>query len=381
MRVLHVISGLDARAGGPVVTLAGLVQGQVRAGMDVSIFSTGQEGADPAAAEQFRSCGARVEQVGPSKTPLQWHPKLKETVLECVRHADIVHIHSIWEEAQHQAARAAARKKVPYLMRPCGMLAPWSLAKGNFKKKLYLALRLRRNLNRAAALHFDSQMEQELVSGLKLQAPAIVEPNGIRLDEFSTLPPRGTFRGRYPQIGRRPLISFLGRVHPGKGVEYLLPAFARLKGDAMLVIGGPDSDGFLGKMQARAADLGIANKVIFTGMLHGAQRVEMLVDSDLFCLPSEHENFGVAIIEALAAGVPAIISPEVGIPKQITAAGVGAAVATDPVTLSTELERWLADPELRRAAAEKARAFVWQNYDWQQIAVRWMGHYQKLIGG
>lgn len=381
MRVLHVISGLDARAGGPVVTLAGLVQGQVRAGMEVSIFSSWQEGADPAAAQEFRSCGAQVEQVGPAKTALQWHPKLRQTVSECVGRADIVHIHGLWEEAQHQAARAAARKNIPYLIRPCGMLAPWSLAKGTLKKQLYLALRLRRTLNRAAALHFDSEMEQELAAGLKLQAPGIVEPNGVRLDEFSTLPPRGAFRGRYPQTGRRPLISFLGRIHPGKGVEYLLPAFARLTGDAMLVIGGPDSEGFLGKMQARAAELGIANRVIFTGALRGAQRVEMLVDSDLFCLPSEHENFGVAIIEALAAGVPAIISPEVGIHKQITRAGVGAAVATDPITLSAELERWLANTELRRVAAEKARPFVWRNYDWQQIAVRWLGHYQKLTGG
>src|SRR5688572_23118397 len=180
MRVLHVISNLDARGGGPAVALAGLAAAQVAAGLDVSIVATFRAGDDVTVADTLRGAGATVNMVGPASGPLARHPDLVPALEKAVASADVVHVHALWEEVQHQAARVARRQRKPYIIRPCGMLDPWSLSQSRLKKRLYMVLRLRRNLNRAAALHFTSDTERDLTAPLKLTSSAIVEPNGVR---------------------------------------------------------------------------------------------------------------------------------------------------------------------------------------------------------
>src|SRR5207253_7680037 len=131
--------------------------------------------------------------------------------------ADVVHIHGLWEEIQHQAARSSRQSGVPYVFRPCGMLDPWALSQGRWRKRLFMALRLRPDLNSAEALHFTSELERDLTGPLGLRSKPIVEPNGIRVEEFEDLPPAGQFRERYPPLRDRPLLLFLGRVHLKKG--------------------------------------------------------------------------------------------------------------------------------------------------------------------
>ena len=214
---------------------------------------------------------------------------------------------------------------------------------------------------------------------LKLSPPPIVEPNGVHLDEFDVLPARGAFRSTYPQIGNAPLIVFLSRVHHKKGLDLLVPAFAKLpQKDAMLVIAGPDSDGYSEQVRKMIAEHNIVERVIFTGMLYGQDRVAALADADLFCLPSYQENFGIAVVEALAAGTPVVISDQVNLFNDVLAAGVGGVVPCKIEPLVDELNRWLSDADLRSRAAAAARPFVWQRYDWKQIAQRWAEHYKTL---
>jgi glycosyltransferase involved in cell wall biosynthesis len=382
MRVLHVISELDSRAGGPAVALKGLATAQAAAGLGVTVVSTFRDAERPPdTAAALTAAGVEVKLIGAAHGPLRRHADIIPTVDHAARDADIVHIHTLWEEVQHQAARAALRHRRPYLIRPCGMLTPWSLAQSKWRKRAYLVWRLRRTLARAAALHFTTRAEQEeTAEALRLPTASITEPNGVDLSEFVDLPSRGGFRSRYPAIGDRPLIAFLGRVHPGKGVEYLIPALARMKqADAMLLVIGPDSEGFQAQMQAEAQSLGVANRVVFAGMLRGPERVAALVDADLFSLPSDHENFGIAVVEALAAGKPVVISDRVGIAQEIRAAGVGAVVRREADELAAELSRWIGDPALRESAAARTRPFVWEQYDWAKIARRWADHYQRLL--
>src|ERR1043165_2615075 len=179
MRVLHVISSIDSRSGGPSTALRGLAEAQARAGLTVSVLATFTPGQQTDLADQLQSLGVHVQLIGPCHGPLVRHPDLKRAVQQAVAQSQVVHIHALWEEIQHQAARAAraARKqKIPYIIRPCGMLDPWSLAQSRLKKRLYLALRLRRDLNRAALLHFTSQTERDLVAPLRLIAPTIIQP-------------------------------------------------------------------------------------------------------------------------------------------------------------------------------------------------------------
>jgi len=379
MRILHLITSISPVIGGPAMAMRGLGRAQVSAGMDVTIVATWMDELSLKTAEEFRAAGMKVHLLGPAKGPLSAHPQLARTVQQAMEQAQVCHIHGLWENIQHFGARAAVARGVPYIIRPCGMLDPWSLRQSKWKKRLYMAWRLRRDLQQAAALHFTAAAERDLTQPLKLSAPAIVEPNGVDLKEFENLPPRGTFRARYPAIGDRPMVLFLSRVHPKKGLDLLVRALARSSHrEAMLVIAGPDWANHTAEIQQLVQSLGLSDRVIFTGMLHGCQRIEAMVDADLFALTSHSENFGVAVVEALAAGTPVVISDQVNIYQEIAAAGVGAAVSLDVPTITQTLDRWVGDAALRQSAAEKCRAFVWKHYDWNQIALRWADHYARL---
>jgi len=381
LRVLHVSAILDPAAGGVAVAVTALAEAQRRAaGLEVSVLATySKPEVEPA--ERLRAAGVPVTQVGPCRPPLWRHPDIVPTLMSLVPNADVVHIHAMWEEGQYQAGRVSRKLGVPYVITPHGMLDPWSLSQGALKKRLYLAIRLRRILNAAAAIHFTTATERDLVRPLNLKAPAIVEPNGVDLAEFENLPARGTFRARYAQLGVRPIVLFLGRLNYKKGFDLLIPAFARVasSSDAMLVIAGPEDAGYRATIDRYIDDARLPrDRVFFTGMLRGRERVEAFVDADLFVLPSYQENFGIAVIESLAAGTPVVISDQVNICNEIRAAGVGGVVPTQVEPLAHEVARWLGDEALRRRASAQAIPFVRAHYDWNEIAKRWAGHYETL---
>jgi len=381
MRVLHVISGLDAPVGGPAVALWGLSEAQARQGLDVSIAASWVPGTDLAVADRLGGRGVKVHTVGPCRDFLCWSAQIRPFLRKLVPQFDILHIHGVWEEIHHQACRAAQKSGVPYIIRPCGMLDEWSYGNRIWSKRVYMLVRMRRNLDRAAAMHYLSEAESDSVARLNLRPQAIVEPNGIDLAEFEQLPPRGTFRSKHPVLGERPYIVFLGRIHKGKGLELLIPAMARLqRRDVMAVVVGPDNEGYLSQMQQLARRKGVDDRILWTGLMRGADRLAALVDAELFCLPSFHENFGVAVIEALAAGLPAIVSDHVSACSHIRAGQVGGVARLDADDLARELDRWLADDRLRKGAAERARPFAFENFNWTRIAGRWTEHYRRLIG-
>lgn len=380
MKVLHVIWSLDPRNGGPPAALVGMAKAQADLGLEVSIIATWTWGENLAVIEQLNDYKVLVEPVGPCIGPLLRHPQLSEAMRKMVQAADIVHIHGLWEEINHQAARATQFLRRPYLVRPCGMLDPWSLSQSRLKKQLYMRWRLRKNLNRASAIHYTSQLEAESAQPLQIKAPSLVEPNGLDLTEFAQLPPTGTFRAKYPSLGQRPIVLFMSRLHRKKGLDLLIPAFAKANtGDAILIIAGPDEDGYQAEVETLVTQYKVSSKVMFCGALHGPDRVAALTDADLFVLPSYQENFGIVVVEALATNTPVIISDQVNICDQIKASKVGAVVPLNVEALANELTRWIHDGELRQEAAAGARPLVWAQYDWQHIAQRWAKHYSRLV--
>jgi len=380
MRVLHVISSVDARLGGPSLALGGLAVAQRNAGVDVGILTTYRDEEDTSVCDRLRAAGVAVRRVGPATGPLWRAAGLDEAAEEEVARADVVHVHALWEEAQHLAARACQRLGKPYVVRPCGMLDPWSLSQGKWKKRLYMLWRLRRNLNRAAGLHFTTTIERDLTGPLKLRAPAIVEPNGLDLAEYADLPPRGQWRSKWPAIGDRPVVLFMSRLHPKKGLDLLIPAFASIaQKDAVLVIAGPSEDGYGQTVRALAVTHGVADRVIFPGMLGGREKLAALVDADLFVLPSYQENFGNVVVEAMAAGTPVVVSDQVNLWPEVAEARAGGVVELDVPAIARETVKWLAD-DARRAAGLRGRAYALARYDWAAIARRWGDRYAALGG-
>lgn len=382
MKVLHVVGSFDPRFGGPSIALTRLGEAQARHGLEVTVVGSWVRGEDLQAQQRLRDAGVEVHAIGPCHWPLRQHHDLGPTLDGQVPLSDIVHIHALWEQVQHDAAVLSRRHDVPYIFRPCGMLDPWSLRQKWLKKKLYMMLRLRRDLNGAAALHYTSEVERDLAAPLGLRPPGLVVPNGVDLSEFHSLPSPGFLRNRFPQIGARQIVLFLSRIHPKKGLDILLPAFARSgTKDRALVITGPDQGGHEAEIRRLSHSLGLDQSVVFTGPLYGPERVAALVEADLFVLPSRQENFGIAVVEALAAGVPVLISDQVNIHREIQQAGVGGVVRLDVDELARELNRWLSDQSLRTQAAQRAGEFARENYDWAKIAQRWVGEYERLIAG
>jgi glycosyltransferase involved in cell wall biosynthesis len=213
---------------------------------------------------------------------------------------------------------------------------------------------------------------------LNLKPPAIVQTLGVELSDFENLPAKGAFRAKFGKLAGRKMIVFLGRLHPGKGMEYLIPALQHpaLHG-AVLVAVGPDSEGFRGVLEKAAERHGVMDRVVFTGLLRGKERIAALADADVFALPSEHENFGIVVVEALACGTPVVISDGVAIHDEITAAGVGSVVPVgDSQGLARELARWLDRPD--DGVADRARKSVWERFDNAAVGRRWVEHYAGL---
>lgn len=381
MRILHAIGGLADYSGGPSSALVGLALAQAAKGDAVSIITGHRHGDITSREPDLRAALIDVLRVPRRSLIAELFSRLPQAVGKKVLDAEVVHIHGVWEPFLLAIAHLAASKRIPVIIRTCGMLDEWALARKRTRKVLYLKIFLSRMLTKAAALHCTSRLEARSTARQFPRARIIIEPNGIALDEFQRLPPRGSFRNNY-SIGDAPLICFLGRVHPGKGVEYLLPAFAQLiHKDARLAIVGPDNGVFADQMKALARELGIASRVTFTGLLRGASRIVPLVDADLFALPSEHENFGVAVVEALAAGCPAIVSEDVGLADEIVAHEAGQATDRHPAQLAAALDEWLEDPARRGRASANARRLAISSYDWNGIATQWRTHYAALISG
>jgi glycosyltransferase involved in cell wall biosynthesis len=380
VRVVHVASSLDLRSGGPAVALAGLAIGQQRAGLQVSVVATFREGDDQRLDERLRREGVALTSIGPCTGRLARHTTLQSAVARCVKAADVVHIHALFEEVQYLAARLAWENQRPYVIRPCGMLDPWSLRRSWLIKRLYLAWRLHGMLRRATAIHYTTEFERRGAAALGLNAAVFVEPNGLDITEYQILPSGGSFRTHFDIPSDVPLIAFLGRVHPGKGVDHLVRALAHpLLTRARLAVVGPDSGGYLAAIKRLVDTHRVADRVVFTGLLSGDERLAALVDADLFSLPSDHENFGIAVAEAMAVGKPVIVSPEVGMADDVTAAGAGGVVHSDPEPLATELASWLENPSRRAEAGHRAREFALERYDWIEIGRRWRNHYQSWL--
>ena len=205
-----------------------------------------------------------------------------------------------------------------------------------------------RNIRRAAALHFTTAQEQELAAPYTFATPGLVVPLGIGVDEFGEMPEPGGFRRRHPEIGDKHIILFFGRVNFKKGLDILAKAFgavARQRQDVHLVIAGPDNEGWGAKVRTWLEEEGVGARTTFTGMVLGAEKLAVLRDASLFVLPSYSENFGLAVIEAMAAGLPVIISDQVNIWQEVQAGRAGRVIPCDAGALADQILDLLAHPE------------------------------------
>lgn len=373
MKIVHVIASLDpARGGVPAVAMR-LAAAQATLGHEVHVVAHDEVDAGP------RIQQALGDVPGLKRVRLHYLPLptgldrlfgrvTRRPLAQIVDGADAVHIHGVWEPILRQAALVCRTACVPYCVAPAGMLDTWSLAQKRWKKRLALALGYRRMLDGAAFIHVLNRDESEIMMPLRLKTSDRIIPNGVFLDEIA--PVQGLGQAPLDALlrGRR-YILFLSRLHYKKGLDVLADAFARIAPqwpDVDLVVAGPEG----GAGEAFRQSVGVAgleSRVHMVGGLYGPDKVSALRGAACFCLPSRQEGFSVAITEALACGVPVVISRQCHFPEVATE-GAGIVVDLDAAAVAEALSSVLDDPLGARRMGRAGRALVEQRFTWPVIA-------------
>ena len=388
MKVLHVIPGLAARMGGPAVFVVELSRALAAEGVETRIFSTDMARAAAArrhARVQSADLPAGAEELDvrlfPARQPyrLAFSPAFDRALSREVSSFDVVHIHSLFLFPQFAGFRRALRAGRPYVVSPHGALDPWLRKRGRLRKAVTDVIWQRRMLQDASALHLTSDEEERLVVDIAPAVPRVVIPNGIVWARYQALPNPQSFRREYLGAHDGPMILYLGRLSHKKGLDILIRAFALVSQEvpeARLVIAGPDDEELTPRLVALARSEGVSANVTWVGMLRGSDKFGALAAADVWALPSHTENFGIAVVEALAAGLPVVVSPAVNISPEIAASRAGSVCPQEPGTLGDELLRLLQNPSERARLGERAREFALQ-FDWAALAPRYVQMYAE----
>lgn len=386
MRILHILSYTTPEAGGSVLLGLDQTRRLAERGHDVAIYTTNRR--YPRGIEQVpldrpvQRNGVHLLYFPVEFPPMLVSRRLANALSQDIGSFDIVHCHGIYRFPQIAAGYFARRAGVPYIVRPHGSLDPFVYNQKERKmfKRLFERLFMYKYLNGAAALHFTDREEHERVKFLGLTSPPVIIPNGIDTGIYARDDLKGCFREEYG-LENRPIILHLGRLSKQKGLDLLVPAFARLRceqPDAVLVLAGPDNDGFKASLDRWIAAAGIGDSVRFTGMLRGDAKLAALIDADVFVAPSYFENFGTTVVEAMAAGTPVIVSDQVYIWRDIVEPGGGSVTPCDAEALAAALIDLLADDERRARMAERSVDIARTRFDWDTVIPRLEETYRGL---
>lgn len=376
MRLLHVAPTWwpALRYGGTIVSTRGLCRALARGGDEVRVLATSVDGAGDSPVPHGRAVDDGGAQVRYCRSRwlrrLYWSPSMRRALAAEAGHADLVHAHAVFLWPTWAAARAARRAGKPFVLSPRGMLVRSLIeARSRLAKRAWIALVERANLRAAAAIHATSEHEREALLDLGLgPLPRIaVIPNGVDLPQAGSPPP-----------GRRRVL-FLGRLSAEKRPELLLEALARVDA-ASLEIVGPDPAGLGRGLARRAAELGLAGRVVLGGPTDAAGVQAALARSDVLVLASRSENFGNVVVEAMAARRPVVVTPAVGAAALVRAAGAGHVADDDAASVAAAIARLLDHPGEAAAMGAAGGDFVARELSWDAVAARMRALYAELAG-
>jgi glycosyltransferase involved in cell wall biosynthesis len=374
-RVLHVVPALAARYGGPSTAALGMSRALRRAGVDVLVVATDADG--PARLPLPEGVAASYHDVPVTLfrryggEGFKWSRGLTPWLAAHVTGFDLVHVHAVFSHASWAACRAARRARVPFVVRPLGTLDAWSLARHRLRKRALFAMGLATDLRAASFMHYTSGGERQSSEAALPWLPAGgVIPLGI--DEACFDP------GADPVDP--PYVLMLSRLDPKKGIDVVIDAFHRLPPtcDAWrLVVAGTGSDAYTARLGAIAAAGRAAARISFPGWMDGADRLRGIRGASLVALASEQENFGLAVVEGLAAGVPAVVTPGVDLAADIASAGAGWTADRTATSLAAVFNEAMGNAVERRQRGVAARAFA-ERFRWEAVARQLRDLYDRI---
>ena len=364
MKIVHVVPNIDLDSGGPSYSVTRLCEGLHNLTPQVRLFTT-------TTGLPTVQCAAPVQAfpiIGTRK--IAFSPKLKAGLKSAgLARADILHSHGLWMLPNIYPAAARQRSACKLLLSPRGMLAPWSLQRSRFKKRVASLLGQSTMLAQVDCFHATAESEYEDIRRLGFRQPISVIPNGV------DMPAENSSGSAQKQV------LFLSRIHPKKGIETLLSAWNRVQdvaSDWQLAICGPGEAEYLSRICQQIEQT--QGQVRYVPPVFGQDKSELFYQSSLFVLPTKSENFGIVVAEALAHAVPAIVTQ--GAPWQgLEFHRCGWWIEDSVEVLEHSLRQAMALPASQRAAMGQAgRQWMQHEFSWDGVADKMLQTYQWLHG-
>lgn len=390
LRVLQIVPSLSLVYGGPSQMVLGLSKGLAAQGAEVTILTTDANG-DVGQAPLDVPINQPVYQNGYQIRYFHCSPfrrykfsiNLLKWLSQNAHNYDLAHIHALFSPVSSFAAAIARSKHLPYILRPLGTLDPADLRKKKQLKQIYAALLERPNLAGAAAVHFTSDQEAKTSQRFGVATRDWVIPLGVELPSAEAMP-QTELRQRLGITDQHPIVLFMSRIDPKKGLNLLLPALEQLQTEGVpfhlvLAGGNPQDPQYETQIRERIQTSALANRTTLTGFVSGVFKTQLLQAADLFVLPSYYENFGIAVAEAMTVGVPVVISDQVHIWQEIERAEAGWICSCDVTSVTKKLRQALHSTEARQQRGANAQTYALQHYSWDAIAQQVIQAYQQLL--
>ncbi|GAB4458727.1 MAG: hypothetical protein Kow0070_12780 [Anaerolineales bacterium] len=388
MRILYICSYYKPAYiyGGPARSIAAMCEALSRQGAQVTVLTTNANGSTPLdvpLGQPVDVDGVTVyyyPTAGGLPRRFFYSPSLARACEGMIRQYDIVVLETFFTHPTTPAVKACRKWGKPYIIPQRGQLLPWALKQKPLKKYAYLALAGRSYLNHAAGLLCSNAVELEAVQKLNFKAPAFVIPNGLDTAQWRNLPPRGALRRQLAIPETAPLLLMLGRLHRVKNPDLAVEMLGLLKRrDVHLVFAGPDEEGFEPRLRARAFALGCGSRVHFTGLLSGDSLLRAMSDADLFLMPSVMESFGMAAVEAMACGLPVLLSEHVPVGRWVEAAGAGRQVPCTAEAFLQACDDMLSDDKSLKEMGKQARALAFERFDINMVARQMLAQCESIL--
>lgn len=390
MKVLHVIPSVSERSGGPGQAIIPMCGSLAAVGIDVMLASTDHDLPAPnRPGGHKRGATTRYKNLPAIFFPIQLGASFKYSrpfaswLYEHVSDYDLVHIHAIFNHSSIAAARACNAKAIPYIVRPLGTLDPWSMKQKSLRKKVFWNAGVQSMLTGAAAIHYTTQGEQQAVENSLGLNHGVVVPLGVETPSRPGPDVVVKLAARFPALLDHPYVLVLSRLHPKKALEVLVAAFVSLVGrhefrNWRLVLAGEGPAEYVASLKRIVDEHNASEFVIFPGWLEGDDKEAALGNASLLALPSYHENFGLCVMEALAAGVPVLISPHVNLADEVEAARAGWIAAVNKTDIEAKLGEALGS-EAERFKRGQAGKELSHNFLWESVALRLKEMYSAVM--
>lgn len=381
MKVLHIIPSVAKVRGGPSQAIIEMVKALRSQGVNAEIATTNDNGKELLDVPLYKLTD-RLEEYG--NVPIRFFPRFSPSIhamrefayswnltawlWENICNYDIIHVHAIFSYASTMTMAIARIKNVPYINRPLGQLCEWSLQQSKFRKQIYLNIIERSNLLHSKSLHFTAERERTEFDRLGLKIPNFILPHGVHIPEI--IPDAQAQLHKILQIPDRiPILLFMSRIHPKKGLEYLIAALSKFKeSNFALVIAGNGELNYVNQIKDLLIEYQINDRAHWVGFVQAETKNIYLQGSNLFVLTSHSENFGISVIESLASGTPVLITDGVAISPMVAEQDLGYVTKLDVEKIASTIQKFFEQPQIAKQKGDRAQQYIAEHYSWVKIA-------------